>query len=165
MRATALFVLAAAAAPALLAARYQEPVPGQRTYETVCAACHGGAPAALPPDAPAPAPTAPPMANVARRYLAMTGDSAAAVARVTAWLAEPAAEHSLLPAMAVQRHGLMPPVLLPDAEARAVAAYVIGLAAQAPGDRPMGMGGRGMGGRGMHGHGMGHLPPPDTTGR
>lgn len=116
--------LAAAALPGRPAA--QEPHPGQATYRAVCAACHSATP---------PAAQAPPMAHIARRYLAADSTRAAARERLVAWVREPAPERSLMPPMAIERWGLMPPLLLPEAQLRDVADYVLTLADSAHGGR------------------------------
>jgi cytochrome c len=91
---------------------------GRRVVTSVCAGCHTEQP---PPKA------APPLAMVARHYLRATRDSSAAVDRMIAWVRAPSAERSLLPRMAVDRFGLMPPLALPDSTLRAAAAYVLSL--------------------------------------
>jgi len=70
-----------------------------------------------------------------------------------AWIKAPAKDKSLMPAMAIERFGLMAPLPLPDEQLRAAAAYVWSLS---EGDSTMrGMGGmEGMGGgRGGMQHG------------
>ena len=145
-----------------LAASQQEPHPGRQVFDTVCATCHSMDP---------PPRTAPPMRHVVRHYREAIPDSAAAVERIAAWIVAPDAERSLLPAMARERFGAMPPFLLPEGDRRAVAAYVLSLddgAASGPG--PTGSGARGMGRmkgdtatmRGM-GRRLRHGAPPDTT--
>ena len=108
---------------------------GRRVARTLCATCHTEQP---PPG------KAPPLSMVAMHYRAAATDSADAVARIAAWVSAPAAERSLLPAMAIERFGLMPPLALPDSQRQAVAVYVLSL-------RPAG----------MHGHAMPHpMRPP-----
>lgn len=100
---------------------------------TLCFTCH---------TEQAPPKTAPPFAMVAMRYRHASADSAAAVARIVAYVRAPARERSLLPPMAIERFGLMPPLALPDSTLRAAAEYIMSLGAAAPGAR--------------HRHGMRH---------
>src|SRR5690606_16656684 len=58
------------------------------------------------------------------------------------WIGAPSVEESVLPAHAIERHGLMPPLVLSARDREAVAMYVLTLADARPG---RGMGGRGMG--------------------
>lgn len=110
---------------------------GKQVVETVCASCHSLQP---------PANKAPPLSMVAMRYRMRMGDDVAAAARIAAWIASPDTARALMPPMAIQRFGLMPPLPLPDSVRLAAARYVLSLS-------PSGMGGMGMGGRGMM-HGM-----------
>ena len=93
-------------------------VAGRQIARTLCVACHTEQP---PPG------KAPPLSMVAMHYRAAATDSADAVARIAAWVSAPAAERSLLPAMAIERFGLMPPLALPDSQRQAVAVYVLSL--------------------------------------
>ena len=74
---------------------------------------------------------------VVTHYRRHAGDSAAAVQRITEWIAAPSAERSLLPGMMRARWGLMPPLPLPEEQRRAAAAYLLAT--------PPGAGGRFMG--------------------
>lgn len=113
----------------------QDTVRGEETFRTVCSACHTVQPPPL---------KAPPMAHVARHYLAADTARSVVMDRLVAWIREPAKDRSLMPAMAIERWGLMPPLALPESQLRDVAAYVLTLA------RPAGPGmGRGMMGGGM----------------
>lgn len=103
---------------------------GKQIVSTLCSACHTEQP---------PPRTAPPLSHVARRYRMMAGDGDAALARMTAWIAAPSKDRSLMPAMAIDRFGLMAPLPIPEDQRRAAAAYVLSLA-----DAAQGMG---------HGHG------------
>ena len=118
---------------------------GKQLVTTVCAACHTEQP---------PPKLAPPLAHVSRRYrMQHNGDREKALARIVAWIKAPAKDKSLMPAMAIERFGLMAPLPLPDEQLRAAAAYVWSLS---EGDSTMrGMGGmEGMGGgRGGMQHG------------
>lgn len=125
----------------------QESIPGDDTLllargkaivGTVCAACHTEQP---------PPKLAPPLSHVARRYRMMTSDSAAALQRMTAWIAAPSKDRSLMPGMAIDRFGLMAPLPIPEDQRRAAATYVLSLA-----DSARGMGGdAGMAVPGMRG--------------
>jgi cytochrome c len=112
---------------------------GEATYRAVCSACH---------TIDAPPSAAPPMSHVARHYRDAIPDTDAAVARIAAFVRDPAAERSVLPAHAVERWGLMPPLDLPEEQLRAVAAYVLSLPEDAGMDRQPHGGG--------HRHGHGH---------
>ena len=132
-----LAALLAAAAPAAA----QEPVTGgEATFKAVCATCHSIHP---------PAAQAPPMAHIARHYLDADTARTAVIERIVRWVREPANDRSLLPPMARERWGLMPPLQLPEAQAREVAAYVLTLA-----DPAAGGAGRGMGRGRMHRGGL-----------
>jgi cytochrome c len=132
---------------------------GRAIVGTICAACHTEQP---------PPKTAPPLSHVARRYRMMTSDSAAALARITAWIAAPAKDRSLMPSMAIDRFGLMAPLPLPEDQRRAAAAYVLSLADSAQGMREHGAEvmpaakGR-AGGGGMNGMRHGTHATRDTT--
>lgn len=128
---------------------------GRQLVTTVCAACHTEQP---------PPKLAPPLAHVSRRYrMQHNGDREKAMARIVAWIKAPAKEKSLMPAMAIERFGLMAPLPLPDEQLRAAAAYVWSLSSNDSTMRGMGgMGGMGgpgrmdgMGNKGgmQHGHG------------
>lgn len=112
---------------------------GQQIFESVCAACHSVQP---------PAKLAPPMSHVARHYLEALPDRDEALARIAAWVHEPAADRSLLPAHAIETWGIMPPPGLDPDQARTVAGFVLTLADSARGG---GMAGQGAG---MMRHGM-----------
>lgn len=127
----------AAAAPSAA----QDPVArGEATFKAVCATCHSIQP---------PAAQAPPMAHIARHYLEADTARSAVLERIVRWVRKPADDRSLLPPMARERWGLMPPLLLPEAQLREVAAYVLTLA-----DPAAGGAGRGMGHGRMHRGGM-----------
>jgi hypothetical protein len=128
---TRLFPIAAALATCAPATA-QEPAPGQGTWEGVCSVCHSLVP---------PAKQAPPMAHVVRHYRAADSTAAGAASRIAAWVRAPARERSLMPAMAIERWGVMPPVAIGEREANDVARYVISLADSADGG---GMGHGGM---------------------
>jgi len=134
---------------------------GKQLVSTVCVACHTEQP---------PPKLAPPLAHVSQRYRMMhQGDRDKAMARIVAWIKAPAKEKSLMPAMAIDRFGLMAPLPLPDDQLRAAAAYLWSLSEGATGIRGMRNGmesgmGQGMGGqmRGMS-HGGGMRVMKDTT--
>lgn len=89
---------------------------GKQLVSTVCVACHTEQP---------PPKLAPPLAHVSRRYrMQHQGDRDKALERIVAWIKAPAKEKSLMPAMAIERFGLMAPLPLPDEQLRAAAAYV-----------------------------------------
>jgi cytochrome c len=93
---------------------------GRALFELVCAMCHSVQP---------PAKLAPPMSHAAAYYVRrhVLADSAAAA--MVAYLKEPAAERSVLPAHAIERFGLMPTQAhLSHAQLDAVARYVLTLA-------------------------------------
>ena len=92
---------------------------GKQIVSTVCAACHTEQP---------PAKLAPPFAHVAARYRKQLGDRDKAIERMVAWVKTPAKDKSLLPPMAIERFGLMPPLPLPDEQLQAAAAYLWSLA-------------------------------------
>ena len=124
---------------------------GKAIVGTIYSACHTEQP---------PPKTAPPLSHVARRYRIMAGDSAAALARLTAWIAAPAKDRSLMPAMAIDRFGLMAPLPLPEEQRLAAAAYVLSLADSAQGMQGM----QGMQHMpGMRGMRHGARSPGDTT--
>ena len=101
---------------------------GRQVVETVCLACH---------TMHGPPKAAPPFRMVVMHYRRHADDSAAAVQRITEWIAAPSAERSLLPGMVRARWGLMPPLPLPEEQRRAAAAYLLAT--------PPGAGGRFMG--------------------
>jgi cytochrome c5 len=116
------FVSTAALLVAMPAAAQQAaPQPdGAQIFNLVCAMCHSVTP---------PAKVAPPMSHAAAYYVRKHADSVAAVNALVAYLKEPAAERSAMPAHAIERFGLMPSQAhLPDAQLTAVARYVLTLA-------------------------------------
>lgn len=93
---------------------------GRAVFEMVCAMCHSVTP---------PAKAAPPMSHAAAYYLRKHPSPDSAAAAIVAYLKEPAAERSLLPAHAVERFGLMPSQgHLSNDQLGAVARYVLTLA-------------------------------------
>jgi cytochrome c len=88
---------------------------GEQLFQRVCSACHS---------LEGPPQMAPPMTHVARHYRQAFGDRERGTAHMVAFVREPSAERSVLPAHARERWGLMPPLPLPEAELRAVAEYV-----------------------------------------
>jgi len=130
-----------------LAAQHGTPPPdGAELFQLVCAMCHSIDPPAL---------LAPPMSHAAGYYLRAHGEGGAAELAMVAFLKDPAAERSLLPAHAVERFGLMPAQgHLSDTQLLAVVRYALSLADPTHGhDRPHGGGGAGghpPSGRGHH---------------
>jgi cytochrome c len=93
---------------------------GEQLFNLVCAMCHSVEP---------PAKTAPPMAHAAAYYVRKFPEPSAAVAAMVAFMKEPSAERSALPAHAIERFGLMPSLAhLSDAQLQAVSRYVLTLA-------------------------------------
>jgi cytochrome c len=93
---------------------------GARIFDMVCAMCHSMTP---------PAKAAPPMSHAAAYYIRKHDTMPASVAALVAYLKEPVAERSAMPAHAIERFGLMPPQAhLSDAQLQAVARYVLALA-------------------------------------
>jgi cytochrome c len=110
----------AAVAAAPVAGQQADPAEGQRIFELVCAMCHSVQP---------PAKTAPPVSHAAAYYLRKYGDTGHAAAAMVAYLREPVAERSALPAHAIERFGLMPSQgHLTEAQLQAVSRYVLTLA-------------------------------------
>ncbi|MCC6769764.1 MAG: cytochrome c [Gemmatimonadaceae bacterium] len=124
------------AADSLLIAR------GREIVTTLCAACHVEA---------SPHKLAPPLSHVSNRYRMQLVHRDSALARITAWIKEPARDRSLMPAQAIERFGLMAPLPIPEEQRRAAAAYVWSLSEGAAAMEGM-RGGRGMQGeKGMKG--------------
>jgi mono/diheme cytochrome c family protein len=112
-----LALLAASAAP--LAAQERAAPDGRQIFELVCAMCHSVNP---PPKA------APPISHAVAFYLLKHGTVDSAATAMVAYLKQPEAERSLIPAMAVERFGLMPSQgHLSDAQLQAVARYALTL--------------------------------------
>jgi mono/diheme cytochrome c family protein len=97
---------------------------GEEVFARVCATCHQVDP---PADMQAQKPIAPPMKMIVRRYMMVNESEEAAHARIVAWLQGPSADKSIMPPMAIEEHGLMPPVVLTEEERTAVASYVLSL--------------------------------------
>lgn len=138
---------------------------GRALFDDICAQCH-----TLDP----PANQAPPMRHVVRHLRqALDDDDAAVLRHVLSYVPAPAAEHSLLPAMAIERFGVMPPQPLPAELLNDIGTYLLTLDAPA-GGRGMGGGGAMRGGHGsggqcaMHpgqrGAGQGSGSPPRAAG-
>lgn len=110
----------AAGAEAALVEEPPLPVPadlaeGERIYREICAQCHTMEP---PPN------LAPPMHHVSRHLRQSLDHEDDAVAHVVSFVTSPTPEASLLPEMAVNRFGLMPPLPLPRESLEAVARYI-----------------------------------------
>lgn len=123
---------------------------GRQVFELVCSGCHTIQP---PPD------SAPPMSHVARHLRQELTTLDAFTEHVRSYVPAPSAERSRLPAMAIERFGLMGALPMEDAVLNDVAAYIWTLADSARGGMGEGMEhGVGMeGGMGMeHGMGMKH---------
>lgn len=111
-------LLALAAAPA--SAQQRAASEGEQIFNLVCAMCHSVNP---------PAKAAPPMSHAAAYYVRKYREKPAIVAAMVAYLKEPAAEKSAMPAHAIERFGLMPSQgHLSEQQLRAAAEYVITLA-------------------------------------
>lgn len=106
---------------------------GQQVYALVCAGCHTLDP---PPD------SAPPMRHVARHLRQDLETFEAFAEHVRTYVPAPDAERSRLPAMAIERFGLMDPLPLTEDVLNSAAAYLWSLTE--------GEGSRGEGGG--HGH-------------
>jgi mono/diheme cytochrome c family protein len=131
---------------------------GRTVFEQTCATCHTIDPPPL---------TAPPMSHVARHYLEAIPERTEAARRIARWIGAPSVEESVLPAHAIERHGLMPPLALSQRDREAVAMYVLTLA-DAQGGRGMGGmrgAGMGMGGGAQHRHGQQEAIPPGVEQR
>ena len=102
----------------------QSPANGEEVFKQVCATCHT---VDRPTDMEAAKPIAPPMKMIVRRYMMVNETEAAAHARIVTWLEGPSEEKSIMPPMAIEEHGLMPPVVLTEEERIAVASYVLSL--------------------------------------
>ena len=99
-----------------------------------------------------PAEGGPPISHAAAYYLRKHASPDSAAAAIVAYLKEPAAERSLLPAHAIERFGIMPSQAhLSNAQLNAVARYVLTLA-----DTAHGGGGMQHGNGGMQHNGTGH---------
>jgi len=96
---------------------------GEEVFNRVCTTCHE---MDRSEDAEKE-PIAPPMRMIARQYAMMTESPEMDTARIVEWLKGPDAEKSLMPPMAIEHHGLMPPVVLTEDERTAVAAFVVAL--------------------------------------
>ncbi|MBX3174047.1 MAG: c-type cytochrome [Gemmatimonadaceae bacterium] len=111
-----LLLLAGLASLASAPVKAQQATPdGKATFEVLCASCHSVSP---------PAKTAPPMTHVIRHYRQAFATDSAGIEAIVRWVQAPAAEHSKMPAHAIERFGLMPAFPLPEEQLRAVARYV-----------------------------------------
>lgn len=157
----------------------QRSVDGKEVFNRVCATCHQvdppasmmgrmqqGASETMSDGVEMDKPIAPPMSMIASRYLAAHETAEEAARSIETWLEGPSEDKSLMPAMAIQEHGLMPPVVLTEEERVAVAAYVLTLGSDEVRGRMQGM----MNGQhNMNGmkadstRGMMHRMMPDST--
>ncbi len=94
---------------------------GQQVVELVCSVCHS---------MDSPPLTAPPLTHIARHLREAFSDEDEAVRHMLAYLPAPDQERSVMPPMAVERFGLMPPQPLPPEMIEAAARYIWGLAAE-----------------------------------
>lgn len=88
---------------------------GKAVYDKVCVACHNYMP---------PPKNAPPMIGISGHYHQAFSDKNQAMNHIQKYLAQPSAEQSKLPPMAVNAWGLMPPQALSESEAQAVAYWI-----------------------------------------
>ena len=88
---------------------------GQRLFESICTQCHSMNP---------PANLAPPITHVARHLRQAFETEDEALDHIRTYIPEPDAERSVLPAMAQERFGLMPPLPLPAELLDAIGRYV-----------------------------------------
>ncbi len=89
---------------------------GEEVFNTVCVSCHTFHP---------PPTLAPPMGMVVQHYRDALTDEDLVVDAIKGWLRAPRRERSHMPAHAIERFGLMPPLPLPEADLTAVAEYVV----------------------------------------
>lgn len=99
---------------------------GEALWESRCASCH--------PRQPPPT-QAPPALGLAMHYAETYRDREAFARAVARWVASPARERSALPAHAVERFGLMPPLAYPEEELLEIGRWLWDAFA-APGGRP-----------------------------
>lgn len=119
------------AVPAQAAAAAEAPaLSGQEVVEQICSQCHSMEPPPL---------TAPPLTHLAAHLRQAFETEDEAVAHVVAYAPAPTAEASVLPPMAVERFGLMPPQPLPAPLLEAAARYIWSLGAEGGAAEPMGM--------------------------
>lgn len=125
--------------------------PGELVFKTVCATCHSLDP---PPD------KAPPMKMVLRHYL--QADLEDPWQAVRDWVVAPDSARSALPAHAIERFGLMPPLVMEEADMDALIEYLQGqvagdsLGTMQHGNGPGMQNGEGQGMRHGNGQGMQH---------
>ena len=126
LRSLVLFVTVVVIGLVLSASRPPAPsmTDGEEVFDRVCATCHQVDP---PADMTAEKPLAPPMKMIVRRYMMANETEEAAHARIVEWLKGPSEDKSLMPPMAIDEHGLMPPIELTEEERTAVATYVLKL--------------------------------------
>ncbi len=120
-------------APAQAAAGAPAPAPtlsGQEVVEQICSQCHSMEPPPL---------AAPPLTHLATHLRQVFETEDEAVAHVVAYAPAPNAETSIMPPMAVERFGLMPPQPLPEPLLEAAARYIWSLAAEGADAEPMRM--------------------------
>ena len=117
----------------------QTPDEGERVFNQVCATCHQLDPPASMEDGK---PIAPPMKMILRHYQMAFDSTSAMEVALTSWLEKPDAERSVLPAHAVEEHGLMPPLTITETERQAVVGYLMKMSED--------LGSEGMGGKMNH---------------
>lgn len=93
-----------------------ESMSGEELFKVYCNACHGVE--VSDPNAR----LAPPAVVVKERYAGWFEEEDAFVERVTAWIANPTKEKSLMPG-AINRFNLMPPLALPETDRKKIAKY------------------------------------------
>ena len=125
---------------------------GEQVVEYVCSQCHSMDPPPL---------KAPPLTMLAQHLRETFASVDEAVDHVVTYVPAPDPERSILPEMAQERFGLMPPQPLPEPMLEAAARYIWTLSDGTGAGMGGGMGGGGMGGGmggmggGMGGAGMG----------
>ena len=118
---------------------------GEQVVEYVCSQCHSMDPPPL---------KAPPLTMLAQHLRETFASVDEAVDHVVTYVPAPDPERSILPEMAQERFGLMPPQPLPEPMLEAAARYIWTLSDGTGAGMGGGMGGGGMGG-GLGGAGMG----------
>ncbi|NQV73761.1 c-type cytochrome [bacterium] len=97
---------------------------GERVFNQVCSTCHQMDPPASMENGK---PIAPPMKMILRHYQMKYDSTEALQNALTSWLEAPDKERSALPAMAIEEHGLMPPLTITEEERTAVVQYLVSL--------------------------------------
>ena len=112
---------------------------GEKVFNTVCATCHKLDP---PANMDQGKPIAPPMRMIMMHYRAAFSSQDSMRVALDSWLQGTDSTKSVLPAMAIKEHGLMPKLVLNEEDRAAVITFIMALEKPEKGHKMEGMKGK-----------------------